>query len=154
LVTPFLADAGLVSTTPSASESAIVLSAMALVRERLKYLSDAPEALAFLFAEPAVPPAADMIPKKLDAARTVTCLQACSQLLHTVDVHSHEEAEAAFRSKADELGCKLGDLLMPLRMAVTGTKVSPPLFESIAVLGVNKAFPRIERAIAVLKESV
>lgn len=152
LVTPFLANAGVVSNPPSQDQAAMVLAAMPLVRERLKYLSDAPEALAFLFGEPAVPPAADMIPKKLDASRTAIALTACAELLRSVDVRQHEACEAAFRAKADELGYKLGDLLMPLRMAVTGTKVSPPLFESIAVLGVQRALPRIEKALAVLKE--
>jgi glutamyl-tRNA synthetase len=47
---------------------------------------------------------------------------------------------------------KLGDMLMPLRVAVTGSKVSPPLFQSIRVMGVEKARARTARAIEVLSE--
>lgn len=150
LMTPHLAEAGLVSAVPVPAEKAIILQAAPLVRERLKYLTDAPEALRFLFTEPALPPTEDLVPKKLDAGATARGLQASRQLLETVGVADHAAIEAAFRARAEELGCKLGDLLMPLRLAVTGTKVSPPLFESILVMGVDKALPRIDRAIAAL----
>ncbi|HPE37517.1 MAG TPA: glutamate--tRNA ligase, partial [Spirochaetales bacterium] len=81
LVTPYLASAGLVSAQPTDSERAVIMGAMPLVRERLKYLSDAPESLRFLFREPAVPLAEDMIPKKLDAARAREALAAGRELL-------------------------------------------------------------------------
>ncbi len=47
---------------------------------------------------------------------------------------------------------KLGDLLAPLRVAVTGSKVSPPLFESIRVMGTAKARARAAAAITILGE--
>jgi glutamyl-tRNA synthetase len=49
---------------------------------------------------------------------------------------------------------KLGDLLMPLRVAVTGSKVSPPLVESIRVMGVAEARRRAARAIAMLENDI
>ncbi|MBU0934543.1 MAG: glutamate--tRNA ligase [Spirochaetes bacterium] len=150
-MTPYLADAGLVQASPTPIEAALIAQAAPLVRERLKYLTDAPEALRFLFAEPAVPAVEEMLPKKLDAAATVRCLTTARALLVEIGVADHDTVEAAFRAKAEELGCKLGDMLMPLRMAVTGTKVSPPLFESIHALGVEKALPRIDKALAVLQ---
>ncbi len=45
---------------------------------------------------------------------------------------------------------KVGDMLMPLRVAVTGASVSPPLFQSIRLLGADKARARTARAISVL----
>lgn len=150
-VTPFMVEAGLVSDPPSAAQSAALLAAAPLVKERLKYLTDAPDALRFLFAEPATPPAEEMLPKKLDAAGAAKALAAAVDLLATVDPSDHDACEAAFRAKAEELGFKLGDLLMPLRVAVTGTKVSPPLFQSIAVLGKDKAAERARKGIAVLE---
>ncbi|MFH2115387.1 MAG: glutamate--tRNA ligase, partial [Spirochaetota bacterium] len=153
LIEPVLSGAGLIGTPPSVAEKATVLAAAPLVRERLKFTTDAAESLSFLFTEPAIPPVADMLPKKLDAAATVVVLEAARQLLLQVGVNDHEMVEAAFRQKAEELGRKLGDLLMPLRMAVTGTRVSPPLFESIRVLGVDKALPRIDRTLDVLRSA-
>ena len=154
LIEPVLSEAGLIGSPPSTAEKAMVLAAAPLVRERLKFTTDAAESLSFLFVEPAVPPVADMLPKKLDAAATVKALEAARDLLIQVGVANHEAIEAAFRQKAEILGRKLGDLLMPLRMAVTGTRVSPPLFESIKVLGVDKALPRIDRALKVLQAAL
>ena len=62
----------------------------------------------------------------------------------------HEDAENFAKAKAEELGIKLGDFMMPVRMAVTGSRVSPPLIGSIAVLGKEKSLARIERTIATL----
>jgi len=150
-IAPFMADAALVASPPTAAQSALLLAAAPLVKERLKYLSDAPEALRFLFAEPAVPPVAELLPKKLDAAGAARALEAALELLATIDPSDHDASEAAFRARAEELGIKLGDLLMPLRVAVTGTKVSPPLFQSIAVLGKATALARGQKAFAVLR---
>ena len=52
--------------------------------------------------------------------------------------------------KAEELGIKLGDFMMPIRMAVTGSRVSPPLIGSILVLGKERALARLERTLATL----
>jgi len=153
-ITPYMVDASLVWSPPNEQEAAVLLAAAPLVKERLKYLSDAPEALRFLFLAPDVPPVPELIPKKLDAARTAVALSAARDLLSTVDLADHDSTEAAYRAKAAELGLKLGDLLLPLRVAVTGTKVSPPLFQSIAVLGTAKAIARADKAIAALEAVV
>jgi glutamyl-tRNA synthetase len=64
---------------------------------------------------------------------------------------SDEENEKRFRDLADSLGIKLGDLLMPLRVALTGSRVSLPLFESMRLLGVEKTKERIQTALDILK---
>jgi len=64
---------------------------------------------------------------------------------------SDEENEEKFRSMAAELGTKLGNLLMPIRIALTGSRVSPPLFGSIRLLGAESATKRIEAAIDLLE---
>jgi glutamyl-tRNA synthetase len=42
--------------------------------------------------------------------------------------------------------------MMPLRVAVTGSRVSPPLFESIRLIGIPKAIERVGRALEILKD--
>lgn len=150
MLMPFLAGAGLVGAEPGAAERALVLSAMPLVKERLKYLSDAPAIMAYLFKDPPVAPTEEFIPKKLDAARARVALGLAKELLLAVGVDDHAATEAAFRARAEAEGFKLGDLLMPLRVAVTGTKVSPPLFESVKLIGVPAAVARVERAMEAL----
>jgi glutamyl-tRNA synthetase len=67
---------------------------------------------------------------------------------------SDEENEELFRAKAEELDMKLGSLLMPLRIAVTGSSASPPLFGSIRLLGVDEAQVRVDRAMQIMKKKV
>ena len=59
----------------------------------------------------------------------------------------HEAQENLARSYAEKLGVKLGDFMMPIRMAVTGSKVSPPLIGSILILGADKACARVQNAL-------
>lgn len=147
LVSPYLASAGLVSEEPTKDEKEKILGAMPIVRERLKYLSDAAQVMGFLFREPDDLPIEELIPKKLDAAVTKKSLEASLELLQKIDPGDHELADSEWRRVAGELGFKLGDMLMPLRMAVTGSRISPPLFESIHVLGRDIAIGRIKKSI-------
>ena len=60
---------------------------------------------------------------------------------------SAELAVEKAKKMAEDLGIKLGDFMMPIRMAVTGSRVSPPLMGSILILGVEKSIERIERTL-------
>ena len=110
-----------------------------LVQERVKVLSEVPGMVRFIFEDPPEPKPEDLLPKKGEPAAVLAGLR---------------RLEARLRALAEELGVKLGDLLMPLRVAVTGSKVSPPLVESIQVMGVETARRRTARAIAVLEKGV
>ena len=127
-----------------------LLEVMPLIKERLHFLTDAAEMVHFLFTEPAVPPAEQIIPKKIDLAKTKEVLEAAKDFVHQCFSLDHEGAENLAKAKAEELGIKLGDFMMPIRMAVTGSRVSPPLIGSILVLGEEKCLQRIERTIAAL----
>jgi glutamyl-tRNA synthetase len=58
--------------------------------------------------------------------------------------------EAAFRDLAAQKGLGLGKLAQPVRVAVTGTTVSPPLFDTIAILGRDRALSRIDEALRMI----
>ena len=123
----------------SADVKAALMQLMPLIKERLKYLTDAAEMVHFLFTEPKVPAADQIIPKKLDASKTKEILEAAKDFVSGIFGKTHEEAEEAARSEAEKLGVKLGDFMMPIRMAVTGSRVSPPLIGSIWILGKEKS---------------
>ena len=125
-----------------------LLALMPLIKERLHFLTDAAEMVHFLFTEPAVPPKTDIIPKKLDEAKTKEVLEKAKTFVAEIFGKSHEEAEELAKKYAEELGIKLGDFMMPVRMAVTGSRVSPPLIGSIWILGKEKAVARIEKTLA------
>ena len=66
--------------------------------------------------------------------------------VESVDPWSVETIESALRSVPDQLGIGAGKTFQPLRVAVTGSSVSPPLFESIAALGRERTLERLHRA--------
>jgi glutamyl-tRNA synthetase len=105
----------------------------------------------YLFEEPPVPAAEEFIPKKLDKARASELLAAGGVLLPSCDLSDLPATEASYRAEAERLGAKFGDLMMPLRVAVTGSRVSPPLFESIRLMGMPKALERIARSVKSLE---
>ncbi|HNY16494.1 MAG TPA: glutamate--tRNA ligase [Treponemataceae bacterium] len=132
---------------PTAEQRDKLMKVMPLIKERLHFLTDAPAMVGFLFGEPAVPPVEEIVPKKLDAAKTREVLEAAKGIIAKIADLTEEQANELFHAAAEGLGVKLGDLMMPIRMAVTGSRVSPPLVGSIQILGVDKAIARIERTI-------
>ena len=125
-----------------------LMALMPLIKERLHFLSDAAEMVHFLFTEPAVPAKENIIPKKLDEAKTKEVLVKAKDYVAEIFGMEHEAAEELAKKYAEELGIKLGDFMMPVRMAVTGSKVSPPLIGSIWILGKERAVARVERTLA------
>ena len=130
---------------------ASLMKLMPLIKERLKYLTDAAEMVRFLFTEPSVPSKAEIIPKKLDEAKTREVLECAKIFVEEIFNLSHEEAEERAKKHAEEMGIKLGDFMMPIRMAATGSRVSPPLIGSILILGKERAIARIEKTLIVFQ---
>jgi glutamyl-tRNA synthetase len=127
---------------------------MPLIRERTAFLPEIAPKLGYLFAEPPVPGAEEFIPKKGDLAGALKLLGLGRELAASLPALNDEEAEALVKEKAEAAGVKPGDLLTPLRAAVTGARVSPPLLGSIRLLGAEKTLARIDRALAALKAAL
>jgi glutamyl-tRNA synthetase len=147
---PYLHRAGLVSEVPGAEERARIEQLVPLIQERLVVLSDAPDLLRFFFEIPVSYDRALLVPKKLDVATARNALEAAQAALQSLDEWSIEALETRLRALAEELGLKVGDLFMTLRVAATGSKVSPPLFETLHALGRETTLQRIERALEAL----
>ena len=64
---------------------------------------------------------------------------------------NHPALEEALRASAQELGIKAGQMFQPIRVAVCGRKVAPPLFETLQVLGRDVSLKRIDQAIEKLQ---
>ena len=88
----------------------------------------------------------------MDVAGTVKVLTAGRELVAALENTPVVEVEDLFRAKAEDLGVKLGDMMGPLRVGVTGSNVSPPLLESCGLIGIDESLRRIDRLIAALKE--
>ena len=102
----------------------------------------------FFFREEFVPPASpqDLVQNKMDMETTLNALELAHDHLADVQTWTHDHLEAAMRALAEELGLKVGQLFGSLRVAVTGQQVSPPLFESMEIIGREESLRRIKLA--------
>lgn len=151
---PILQKDGVVAEPPTEEQQRVLAQLVPLVQERLKVLNDITEMTRFLFQEIETPAAESLIPKKTDAETTLRILERAAAILVESWGESDERLEELFHSVAEELGVKLGAMLMPVRIAVTGSSISPPLFDSLRALGWDKTSERILRSIQRLKEEV
>jgi glutamyl-tRNA synthetase len=152
-ILPYLSGAGLVGDPPAADERAYVRRLVPLIHERLEELSEASELLEFFFRDTTYPDPALLVPKKMDAAGTADALGAAGERLDGLDDWSEANLEAELRALVEELGLKAGQLFGAIRVAITGRTVAPPLFETLAALGKQRALARIAAARAALAGS-
>jgi glutamyl-tRNA synthetase len=154
LCLPYAKEAGLfggAGKEPDERQSSVFTAAMPLVKERLVFLNEVPEKIAYLFKEPQMPTADEFIPKKSDLAATVELLKRGLELVKPMaEAQDDGQAENFIKAEAEKRGVKLGDLMMPLRVAITGSRVSPPLFGSLRILGAEVSLQRVRRALEVL----
>ncbi|TMB84923.1 MAG: glutamate--tRNA ligase, partial [Chloroflexi bacterium] len=141
---------------PEALDDRGLLAVIPLIKERMVRLADAGELVAFLVeadAEVASRYGPDeLVPPKADAAATAMALaRARGELEGTAaEDFAAGELEARCRAAAQALGWKAGDFFRPLRVAITGRTVSPPLFGSMELLGRERCLARIDAALAKL----
>jgi glutamyl-tRNA synthetase len=81
----------------------------------------------------------DGVPERLHAAR---------EALEALDSFEPERVEAALRSVVERLDVKPKEVFQPIRVAISGTTVSPGIFESVAALGRDETLARIDRALS------
>ena len=149
LLLPYLRREGLVGDPPSGREAELARGLVPLVQERLVLLADVVPLARFLFREVS-PAVEDLVPKKLDRPRAAELLRQAASALQGFASRGEQDNEAVFRGLAAKLGVKLGDLLQPVRVAVTGSRASPPLFESLRLLGEEQTLRRVRRALELL----
>jgi len=141
------AEPALIADPPTPTQSVLLRAAAPLVQERVTVLSEVRGMLAFLFtADDALDYAPDALPaeKDLDEARLV--LDASVAALEQLDDWGHEPIEAVLRSALIEgAGLKPRTAFGPLRTALSGRRVSPPLFESMELLGKESTLARLAR---------
>jgi glutamyl-tRNA synthetase len=124
-----------------------MLKVTPLIQERIKTLHDVVKVADFFFLEQLRPyDAAELIPDKQDAGKTLAVLGQARQVL-AVTEFSHAALEPALRAAASAVGVKAGQMFQPIRVAVCGRKAAPPLFETLEVLGRDVCLRRIDQAI-------
>jgi glutamyl-tRNA synthetase len=139
---------GVLPAEVSAEQRALVAAAAPLVQERMTLLAEATGMLGFLFVEEA-----DFVREEAASAKVLTSaahqpLVAARAALADLAEWDPESIEAALRAALIEgLGLKPKLAFGPVRVAITGRQVSPPLFESMELLGREASLARIDAAI-------
>ncbi len=147
---PYLHAAGLMEAEPSAEQLALLASAAPLVQTRMALLGEAPGLLGFLFVDPA-----SFVLDDADRAKFVATpdgrrvLASAYDALATLSAENWvaETIQDTLRGNLiDGLGLKPRVAFGPVRVAVTGSRISPPLFESMELLGAAESLRRLAAA--------
>ena len=129
----------------------VLLKVTPLIRERLVTLDDGLAFARFFFQEDVEPNPQDLIAKGLDAYQSSMIARSSYEILSVLPDISHSLAEPPMREYVEKSGFSASQVFGILRVAVTGQKVSPPLFESMEIIGREKVLQRLQKAIAILE---
>jgi glutamyl-tRNA synthetase len=145
-VVPYLAEAGLVTDPPTAEQRTVLEAIAPLAQERMIVLSDAVGLLGFLFTDQVeLDPAAAA--KQLAGPEAAEVLDAATRALGALPEWTTPALESALKEALVEgLGRKPRQAFGPVRVAVSGRTVSPPLYESMELLGRERTLARLAAA--------
>ncbi|WP_425836338.1 glutamate--tRNA ligase [Microbacterium sp. PA5] len=141
---PYLAAAGLVSEPPTAQQQQILDAAAPLVQERMQLLGEAPGLLGFLFRDEVVYDEDALKSLPANAGEVLTASVAALEALPEESFTAASVQDALSAALIDGLGLKPRVAYGPLRVAVSGRRVSPPLFESMELLGRAESLRRLD----------
>ncbi len=146
---PFLKEAGVVSDPVSDADAQLLELAMPLIAERINKLAEAPDMLGFLFVDEA-----DFVLDEADAAKLLDeagleIVQASHDAVAGLPHWSTDAIQTALQTAlVDERGLKPRVAYGAVRVAITGKRISPPLFESMELLGRERSLARLQSALA------
>lgn len=144
---PYLHAVGLNADRPT------ILRLAPAIQERLTVLGDAAEWVDFIFVDQL--PEFDLnllVPKKMTLADVPAILRQARAILAGAEF-SHDALDVALREGAEAAGLKAGQMFQPIRVAVCGKMVAPPLFDTLEVLGKEKTLRRLDETLARLEKS-
>jgi len=142
---PFFQEAGL--TADESGLSRIV----PLLQERIRTLEEAVEMAGFFFRDDVDPRPEALVVGGRTAAESAEALQRARDATAGVGAWRAADIEQPMRALADAEGLSAGQLFGGMRMAITGQAVSPPLFESMEIIGREICIARLENAISALQ---
>ncbi|MFN8373242.1 MAG: glutamate--tRNA ligase [Anaerolineae bacterium] len=131
----------------------VLMKVVPLVQTRIKTLNEVISMAGFYFREEFIPAPPDKLPqKKMDVQQTRAVLEQALAELEPLDDFSRDVTHAAIEKLTTPLALNNGQLFGVLRTAVTGQQVSPPLFETLEIVGKAESLRRIKLALESLKQ--
>jgi glutamyl-tRNA synthetase len=145
-IKPYLTEAGF------EVDNDTLLKVTPLIRERLVTLDDCIPFAGFFFKETVEQNPEELVAKGLDAKQSAEVARKTYEILASLPELSHQTAEPPMRAFVEKSGLNANQVFGLLRVAVTGQKVSPPLFESMEIIGKEKVLERLQKAIEILEK--
>jgi glutamyl-tRNA synthetase len=142
---PFFAKKGL------EADLATLVKIAPLIKERIATLDDAPEIAGFFFHETVEPKVEELVGKNMTAQESAATTQKVLEMMQSINSMDVNTIEPPLRELVEGMGYTVGQVFGILRVAVTGQRVSPPLFESMEIIGRDKVLNRIKKAIELLQ---
>jgi len=150
-LTPYLIKEGVLSAEPASDQMSVLLQAIPLIQERMETLRQGVGMLGFLFADQPGSPSFEVDSAEAEKVLTPDAqpvLVAARDALISINDWTTENIEESLRvALIDGMELKPKVAFGPVRVAVTGRRVSPPLFESLEILGQERSLARIASAI-------
>lgn len=128
----------------TAEELLMFTAVLPLVQERTKLLPEVADQVRFLFEAPSEYDEAAWS-KVIEKPDTPSALSAAAETLGAIDAWTTEAIDDGLRTMLEETGLNARKGFQPIRVAISGSMVSPPLFESLEILGRDESLARIER---------
>jgi len=123
-----------------------------LIRERLVTLDDCLPFAAWFFRDTAAPKPEELVARNLSAAQSAEVIRKSYDILAQLPAITLATAEPPMRGLVEKLGLSPNQVFGILRVAVTGQTVSPPLFESMEIVGKEKVLERLQQAVSILEK--
>ncbi|PKB77842.1 MAG: glutamate--tRNA ligase [SAR202 cluster bacterium Io17-Chloro-G9] len=130
-----------------------LLRIVPLIQERIKVLSDAAYLTAYFFQQDIDYNPADLVQRGMDEESTVAALRLAADELTALPSFEHQVMEEALRAAGTSLGLAARQFFGTLRVAVTGRTATPPLFETMEVVGRERVLSRLGSAVVRLTGS-
>ena len=144
---PYLQKAGVLGEKPSQEQRALLREAAPLVHERMVTLGESIEMLGFLFVDDARFERDPADVEKMLNTDGRAVVKAAHDALAALETWDTPSIETALRQAlVEDLGIKPRNAFGPVRVAVTGRRISPPLFESLELLGRERSLARLQSA--------
>jgi glutamyl-tRNA synthetase len=152
LILPFMIEGNLFKKEEIAQYKEYILQIIPLIQERLTSLKEVVDRTWFFFDRFFTIKEKDtLIPKKGTPKDAIKILERTIEVLSPLSSFHEDELEKAFRVLVDDLGMKTGAVFMTVRVAITGTCVSPGLFETMNVMGKDRVIQRLREAKELVK---
>jgi glutamyl-tRNA synthetase len=124
-----------------------------LLQERIRTLDEAVPMAKFFFDENVKPNREELIGRAMTAQESILVLQESIDLLSSMESFDHDTLEDSLRRLAEDRSLKAGQVFGILRVAITGQRISPPIIETMVILGKTVVLKRLEEGVCLLGEA-